>query len=445
MSNDQLQILFVDDDPDFASACVRWFEKSGHSVVHAASGQDGVSESQKRDFDIAILDWNLPGLSGLELVQRMRDTSVDTEIIVLTGEGTIENAVESMRRGAFDFLSKPFPMAELERRCQVASEARRLRKENAQLREVIDRSKSPAVQMVGKSEKMKKVFRLIDRVAPTDKPVLIQGESGTGKELVAQAIHQNSTRGDRPLVTVNCAALPEQLVESELFGHEKGSFTGATAAKPGLFEVADRSTLFIDEIGELPLMLQPKLLRVLEDGSMRRVGSEKERRVDVRIIAATNRNLKDEVEAGRFREDLYYRINVLAIDLPALRDRGSDVETMVEQFLGDQHELHPQARSALLSYDWPGNVRQLINTIERAKVLTDDEITIDDLPDEVAANESAVGEESGIQEGTLMRLQRQHIIEVLQQENGNKSAAARVLGIERRKLYRMMKQHGIDG
>ncbi|WP_168567252.1 sigma-54-dependent transcriptional regulator [Crateriforma spongiae] len=445
MSNDQLQILFVDDDPDFASACVRWFEKSGHSVVHAASGQDGVSESQKRDFDIAILDWNLPGLSGLELVQRMRDTSVDTEIIVLTGEGTIENAVESMRRGVFDFLSKPFPMAELERRCQVASEARRLRKENAQLREVIDRSKSPAVQMVGESEKMKKVFRLIDRVAPTDKPVLIQGESGTGKELVAQAIHQNSTRGDRPLVTVNCAALPEQLVESELFGHEKGSFTGATAAKPGLFEVADRSTLFIDEIGELPLMLQPKLLRVLEDGSMRRVGSEKERRVDVRIIAATNRNLKDEVEAGRFREDLYYRINVLAIDLPALRDRGSDVETMVEQFLGDQHELHPQARSALLSYDWPGNVRQLINTIERAKVLTDDEITIDDLPDEVAADESAVGEESGIQEGTLMRLQRQHIIEVLQQENGNKSAAARVLGIERRKLYRMMKQHGIDG
>ncbi|WP_413431474.1 sigma-54-dependent transcriptional regulator [Crateriforma spongiae] len=445
MSNDQLQILFVDDDPDFASACVRWFEKSGHSVVHAASGQDGVSESQKRDFDIAILDWNLPGLSGLELVQRMRDTSVDTEIIVLTGEGTIENAVESMRRGVFDFLSKPFPMAELERRCQVASEARRLRKENAQLREVIDRSKSPAVQMVGESEKMKKVFRLIDRVAPTDKPVLIQGESGTGKELVAQAIHQNSTRGDRPLVTVNCAALPEQLVESELFGHEKGSFTGATAAKPGLFEVADRSTLFIDEIGELPLMLQPKLLRVLEDGSMRRVGSEKERRVDVRIIAATNRNLKDEVEAGRFREDLYYRINVLAIDLPALRDRGSDVETMIEQFLGDQHELHPQARSALLSYDWPGNVRQLINTIERAKVLTDDEITIDDLPDEVAADESAVGEESGIQEGTLMRLQRQHIIEVLQQENGNKSAAARVLGIELRKLYRMMKQHGIDG
>ncbi|QDV62406.1 sigma-54-dependent transcriptional regulator [Crateriforma conspicua] len=445
MSNDQLQILFVDDDPDFASACVRWFEKSGHTVVHAASGQDGISESQKRDFDIAILDWNLPGLSGLELVQRMRDTSVDTEIIVLTGEGTIENAVESMRRGVFDFLSKPFPMAELERRCQVASEARRLRKENAQLREVIDRSKSPAVQMVGESEKMKKVFRLIDRVAPTGKPVLIQGESGTGKELVAQAIHQNSTRGDRPLVTVNCAALPEQLVESELFGHEKGSFTGATAAKPGLFEVADRSTLFIDEIGELPLTLQPKLLRVLEDGSMRRVGSEKERRVNVRIIAATNRNLKEEVEAGRFREDLYYRINVLAIDLPALRDRGSDVETMIDYFLGDQHELHPQARSALLSYDWPGNVRQLINTIERAKVLTDDEITIDDLPDEVAANEPADGEESGIQEGTLMRLQRQHIIEVLQQENGNKSAAARVLGIERRKLYRMMKQHGVDG
>ncbi len=444
MDNKAFDILFVDDDSDFASGCVRWFEKNGHRVTHTTSGQDGISQCEKRDFDIAVLDWNLPGLSGLELVQRMRDSNPDTEIIVLTGEGSIENAVESMRRGVYDFLSKPFPMPELQRRCWAAMERRRLRKENSQLREVIDRTKRPAAKMLGECEPMKKVFRLIDRVAPTDKPVLIEGESGTGKELVAQAIHQGSSRGGRPMVTVNCAALPEQLVESELFGHEKGSFTGATAAKPGLFEVADRSTLFIDEVGELPLALQPKLLRVLEDGSMRRVGSEKERRVDVRIVAATNRHLQTEVAEGRFREDLYYRINVLAIDLPPLRARGDDVERLVDHFLGDQHQLDDDARAALLDFAWPGNVRQLINTIERAKILSDDVIMIEDLPDEFEPPSADSSHADADSEGSLVTLQRDHIKEVLEQENGNKSAAARILGVERRKLYRMMKQHGIE-
>ncbi len=314
MSDKMFDILFVDDDLDFSAGCVRWFKKHGHRVTQTTSGQDAISQAEKRDFDIAVLDWNLPGLSGLELVQRMLESNPDTEIIVLTGEGTIEKAVESMRLGVFDFLCKPFPMADLERRCRAALERRRLRKENTQLREVIVRTKRPTARMIGESEPMKKLFRLIDRVAPTDKSVLIEGESGTGKELVAQAIHSGSPRGNRPMVTINCAAIPEQLFESELFGHEKGSFTGATAAKPGLFELADRSTLFIDEIGELPLALQPKLLRVLEDGSMRRVGSEKERRVNVRIIAATNRNTDQEVAEGRFREDLYYRVNVLALN-----------------------------------------------------------------------------------------------------------------------------------
>jgi len=443
MPGETFDILFVEDDAEFAAGCVRWFEKNGHQVTHTTSGQDGIGQCQKRDFDIAVLDWNLPGLSGLELVQRMRDINPETEIIVLTGEGTIENAVESMRRGIFDFLSKPFPMDELQRRCFGALERRKLRKENTQLREVIDRNKRTSVKMIGESEPMKKVFRLIDRVALTDTPVLVEGESGTGKELVALAVHQGSTRSDRPIVTVNCAALPEQLVESELFGHEKGSFTGATAAKPGLFEVADDSTLFIDEVGELPLALQPKLLRVLEDGSMRRVGSEKERRVDVRIVAATNRNLKEEVEEGRFREDLYYRLNVLTIDLPPLRARGGDVHLLVDHFVGDSYELEGDARSALESYEWPGNVRQLINTIKRAKILADDVITIEDLPEELEP-QTSTGNSDDWAEGSLMTLQREHIREVLEKENGNKSAAARILGVERRKLYRMMKQHGIE-
>ncbi|QEG22667.1 sigma-54-dependent transcriptional regulator [Mariniblastus fucicola] len=445
---ESFDILFVDDDDDLAAGYVRWFEKNGHNVIHTTSGQDGISQCDKRDFGIAVLDWNLPGLSGLELVQRMRDVNPDTEVIVLTGEGTIQNAVESMRRGVFDFLSKPFSMPELERRCIAAMERRQLRKENSQLREVIDRSQPPAKEMIGQSEAIAKVFRLIERVAPTDNPVLIEGESGTGKELVAQAIHRGSSRSARPMVTVNCAALPEQLVESELFGHEKGSFTGATAAKPGLFEVADGSTLFIDEIGEMPLALQPKLLRVLEDGSLRRVGSEKERRVDVRIVAATNRNLKTEVEEGRFREDLYYRINVLTVELPPLRDRGDDIGMLVNHFVGETHELEDDARASLESYEWPGNVRQLINTIKRAKILADDLITIDDLPEELdkGSDSSLVRSTNGsMAAGSLMALQCQHIKDVLEQENGNKSAAARVLGVERRKLYRMMKQHGIEG
>ncbi|MFG0291136.1 MAG: sigma-54-dependent transcriptional regulator [Rhodopirellula sp. JB044] len=445
MNNETFDILFIDDDPDFAAGCVRWFQKNGHKVTHTTSGQDGIGLCEKQDFDIAVLDWNLPGLDGLELLQRMRDQSPDTEVIVLTGEGSIENAVESMRRGVFDFLSKPFPMGELERRCLGALQRRKLRKENTQLREVIGRTKSRSVEMIGESAKMRQVFRLIEKVAPTDNPVLIEGESGTGKELVAQAIHQNSLRAKQPIVTVNCAALPEQLVESELFGHEKGSFTGATAAKPGLFEVADGSTLFIDEIGEMPLALQPKLLRVLEDGSLRRVGSEKERRVDVRIVAATNRHLETEVDEGRFREDLYYRINVLTIDLPPLRERGEDIALLVKHFIGEQHEIDEEAHAALLAHSWPGNIRQLINTIKRAKILADDEITLDDLPEELQHYSSSANSDPKQPQGSLIALQREHILEVLEREKGNKSAAARALGVERRKLYRLMKQHGIDG
>ncbi len=297
---------------------------------------------------------------------------------------------------------------------------------------------------------MQQVRRLIERIAPTDKPVLIMGESGTGKEIVAKAIQQASPLASLPFVTINCAALPEQLVESELFGHQKGAFTGATTEKPGLFEIADGGTLFIDELGEMPLALQPKLLRVLEDGSMRRIGSHKERRVHVRLITATNRNLAEEVKQNRFREDLYYRVNVLPIQLPPLRERVEDIDLLIDHFTPKKWRIDSEARRAMNAYHWPGNVRELINVIQRATILADGlEITIDDLPLEIASPFlhstplSNAQVDSPSAPGDLNRLDdmaRSHILHVLKIHDGNKAQAARALGIHRRKLYRLLER-----
>ena len=445
----QLDLLLVEDDDGFRDTAERWMDRKGHSVEAAANGQEALKLCDRKHFGVAVVDMNMPGISGLEFLQRLRETNTDTEVIILTGQATIENAVAAMKLGACDYLTKPCPLAELERRCLMAAERGRLQKENRQLRELINRNR-PATRLIGQAPAMQEVLRLIERVAPTDKAVLIQGESGTGKELVARAIQERSLRADRPFVTVNCAALPETLVESELFGHEKGSFTGATSRKDGLFEVADSGTLFVDEIGEMPLALQPKLLRVLEDGSLRRVGSHQERRVDVRVIAATNRDLHDEVEAGQFREDLYYRIDVMSIVLPPLRERVEDIPLLIDHVLGEGWELEPAARQALMSYHWPGNVRQLINALDRATVLADERtITVEDLPREVssaatspAAQANAV-RMSGLADD-LASIEKAHIIAVLEKEHGNKARAARALGIHRRKLYRLIERYGID-
>lgn len=291
---------------------------------------------------------------------------------------------------------------------------------------------------------MKQVHRLIDRMGPTDKPVLILGESGSGKELVARALVEKSLLAAQPLVTINCAALPEQLLESELFGHEKGSFTGATTAKPGLFEVADGGTLFIDEIGELSPALQPKLLRILEDGSMRRVGSIKERRVSVRLIAATNRDLSAEVKAGRFREDLYYRINMLTLNLPPLRERHRDIELLFQHFVGEGWQVADSVLEHLRRYDWPGNVRQLRNAIERAKILAEnDTIELNNFPPEIVETSQQPVSLSQRESLVLGEMTRQHVMEALQRANGNKSHAAQSLGVTRRSLYRLLEKHGI--
>ncbi len=443
----QLDLLVVDDDPEFRDTLRTRFARRGFEVRTAACGEEALSLAERRNFDVAIFDMMMPGMNGLELLKHFKTGHPDCEVILLTGQGSIESAVEAMKLGAYDYLQKPFPLKDLEAVAAKAYERRNLRRENTQLKAMLERSQ-PSSEMVGNSPAMQEIARLIQRAAPSDKAILILGESGTGKELVARALHRQSRRADKPMVTINCAALPETLLESELFGHEKGSFTGAIASKPGLFEVADGGTLFIDEIGELPGLLQAKLLRVLEDGSMRRIGSLQERRVNVRLLAATNRDLYQEVEAKRFREDLYYRINVMSLELPPLRDRHGDVPLLVARFLGPGWEIDPAALDAMQRYSWPGNVRQLINAIERAKILCESEvITLKDLPREVAFPGAAAPKPNSQVDlenvDDLSMIQRSKVVKVLRREAGNKSRAARALGIDRRKLYRLLEKYAI--
>lgn len=462
-----MSILLVEDDEDFRDTSARWMERKGYQVAAAASGAEALGLCDRRRFDVGVFDMNMPGMSGLELLQRIRDDHVDIEVIILTGQGTIDSAVQAMKLGASDYLTKPCPLGDLEHRCELARDRGRLRRENERLRTIISRGHG-RVRLVGQSPPMREISRLIERIAPTDKPVLIQGESGTGKEVVARRIHQESHLARQPIVTVNCAALPEQLVESELFGHVRGAFTGATVDKPGLFEVADGGTLFIDELGELPPSLQPKLLRVLEDGSLRRIGSHREQTVRVRIITATNRDLADRVRSGEFREDLYYRVNVLPIRLPPLRERPGDVDLLIDHFLPDDWQVDALARSVMNAYPWPGNVRELINVVQRATILADDqEITLDDLPRElldparkfdgrdpsdgfVALGDGGQSDGHGSPTAAATRdrlddVTRGHVRAVLAREGGNKARAARALGIHRRKLYRLLERFETDG
>lgn len=440
-----VDLLVVDDDQEFRDTLRTRFARHGFEVRTAANGEEALGLAELRNFDVAIFDMMMPGMSGLELLKRFKAAHPECEIVLLTGQGSIETAVEAMKLGAYDYLQKPFPLKDLESVASKAFERRNLRKENTQLKTILNRAQ-PSAEMVGQSPAMQEVARLIERAAPSDKAILILGESGTGKELVARALHRHSRRADKPMVVINCAALPETLLESELFGHEKGSFTGAINSKPGLFEVADGGTLLIDEIGELPGSLQAKLLRVLEDGSLRRIGSVQERRVNVRLLAATNRNLAQEVGAKRFREDLYYRINVMSLELPPLRERQGDVALLVAHFLGPGWEIEPAALQALERYSWPGNVRQLINALERAKILCDSElIRCKDLPKEVVAPCVPQILGNGALEDTddLAAIQRSKVVEVLRREAGNKSKAARALHIDRRKLYRLLEKYAI--
>lgn len=443
-SNSVIDLLLVDDDHELRSDIAQYLNSRGYRVQQCADGEEALAQSERRAFDVAILDMAMPGLNGLEVLQRLKARGAECEVVMLTGEGTIETAVEAMKLGAREFLSKPVSLRELDRLVRKACEAGQLQRENQQLRAVIKQQQRSS-RMIGESAAMQEVYRLIERTAAADKPILIQGDSGTGKELVARALHEASPLADKPFVVINCAALPETLLESELFGHEKGSFTGAINTKPGLFEVADGGTLFIDEIGELAGSLQAKLLRVLEDGSLRRVGSVKERRVRVRLIAATNRDMAKEVAEGRFREDLFYRINVLTIFLPPLREREGDIRRLLTHFLGAEWQIEDEVLKIFESYGWPGNVRQLQNAIERAKILAEDEwIRAKNLPPELVKSASTTVTTKVGDHVDLDTVNKLHVADTYKRFNGNKARTARALGIGRRTLYRLLEKYGID-
>lgn len=447
-----MYLLLVDDDAAYRATIARRLHRRGHAVKEADSVQSGFAAARTEQFDAAVVDLELPDGTGVSLLHQLKQEDPALEVLILTGHGSIETAVEAMRQGAYDYITKPCQFEELETRLVKAVERGRLNRENQRLKSVME-STAPPSEIIGRSQAIQDVIVFLRRVAAANHPVLISGETGTGKELAARAVHQLSPRSSNPLVAINCAALPETLLESELFGHERGAFTGADKPKMGLFEAASTGTLFIDEVGELALGLQAKLLRALESRRIRRVGAIKETPVDVRIVAATNRDLSHEVSAGRFREDLYYRLNVLTVQLPPLRDRREDIPLLIEHLLKRpplrDWSVSAEALQHLVAYAWPGNIRELANVVERAKILADSlVITPKLLPENMtrpapSAPARKLEKEEASAPDELAEIEREHVLAVLKRERGNKSRAAAALGLTRRSLYRLLEKYGI--
>jgi DNA-binding NtrC family response regulator len=441
-------ILVVDDDADMRELAYDMLKDRGHQVTMAGSGEEALKRLTEKDYAVVLTDLRMKGMQGLELLTQIKRDHPDINVILMTAFGSVETAVEAMKHGASDYLTKPVKKDELIRVVERVIREAALRREVSRLRREI-RKEYSFHQILGKSKAIQAVFDLIRRVADSPTNVLITGESGTGKELVAKAIHYNSDRKDAPFIPVNCAAIPEQLLESELFGHMRGAFTDAKMDKRGLFEEAQKGTLFLDEISELPLMLQAKILRAIQEKEIRRVGATKPISVDVRIIAATNLNLSEEVKSKRFREDLYYRLNVIELKLPPLRERREDIPLLVEAFLKKCGETRGKevkgvseaALAMLMDYAWPGNVRELENVIERAVTLSRGEkISPDDLPAAVqgARGDRRVLDEAAEQTLPLHELEKEYIKKVLEKTGGNKYQAAHALGIDRKTLYRKL-------
>jgi DNA-binding NtrC family response regulator len=447
----QFKLLVVDDEKNIREGLAASLEMDGHEVETAANGDAGLTRFQRGDIDLVITDLKMPGLSGEELLKRIGAETPGIPVIVLTGHGTVENAVEAMRNGAYDFLTKPVNLDHLSLLVKRALKNRELVLQHRRLEEELE-SRKHFKTIIGSSGPMLRVFDTLSRAAPTKASILITGESGVGKELVADAIHELSPRKDKPLVKVHCAALAASLLESELFGHEKGAFTGAVARKRGRFELAHEGTLFLDEIGEIEQNIQIKLLRVLQEKKFERVGGEETLEVDVRLVAATNKNLMDEIEKGNFREDLYYRLNVVNILVPPLRERKDDLPLLITSFLrefaGENGKtvegIDDRARSCLYSYDWPGNVRELRNCMESAVVMTKGPvITEADLPPTLRTQNDAGW--IRIPLGSTMEDSEKIIIrDTLSAHKGNKSKTAEVLAIGRKTLHRKLNSWGMD-
>ena len=443
----KIKLLFVDDDKTFGKVMKKELTRMGYSVVCADCGEKAIDTLKKRNFELIILDIKMPGIGGLNTLKSVKEIDPEVEVIMLTGRAAIESAVESMKMGAYDYITKPCRLSELDMLLKKAHEKRQISKENISLKRLVT-SKERDKVMISQSDKMKPVFNLIDKVAVTDSTVLIQGESGTGKELVARDIHQKSKRNKYPFVAVNCATLHDTLLESELFGHVKGAFTGAHEARQGLFEVADKGTLFLDELGELPTNIQAKLLRVLESGEIRRLGDSKVIYVDTRIITATNQNLKSMVKRGSFREDLFFRINIVRISLPPLRDRQNDIPLLAQHFLKThkndtaEKKFCHDALECMKRYSWPGNIRELENFVENIIIVSDDEkIGVCDLPEDIrgyVTNGYVLDTDA-----SLSDLEKQHIVNTLSKMNGNKTHVADTLGISIKTLYNKLKVYNI--
>jgi DNA-binding NtrC family response regulator len=452
-----MHVLVVDDDADVRNLLATVLEGDASArVTEAASGAEGMALLGREEFDVALVDVQMPDHSGLDVLRWARAAEIDTELIVLTAHADVETAVQAMRLGAYDFLPKPCKNAELREVVAKAAEKKALRRENSALKEVVNR-RDGLPTIVGRSQEIRDVLGMITRVAASDSPVLIHGESGTGKELVARSIHLQSRRAGRPFVSVNCGALPDNLLESELFGHKKGAFSGAISSRVGLFEAANGGTLFLDEIGEMSPAMQVRLLRVLDSGEVRRVGEERVFHVDARVVAATNKDLAREAAAGRFRWDLFYRVSTIMIPVPPLRRRRDDIPALVEHFLGTQGRagsslrFAPDAMARLIDYGWPGNIRELRNLIERLHILHEGhEVRAADLPPEFDSAAAAPAVAPAVAPVVtdealppLAEIERRHVERVLHATGWNKARAARVLEVDIKTLNKKIRDFKI--
>jgi len=450
------RVLLVDDEENLRLALKTYLRKQGYEVVAAGDVEAALGQCAKDAFDFVITDVRMPGRSGLELLAELRAKHPATTVIVMSAYGSIDQALDAIRSGAYDYVAKPFKPEELGFALKKAEERETLRRQNRELRAAMIEAHQ-FEELLGRSEAMKLVFNTVAKVAPFKTTVLITGESGTGKELVARAIHRRSPRANKNFVTINCGAIPETLLESELFGHKRGAFTDANQDKKGLFEEADGATLFLDEVGELPLSLQVKLLRVLQEGTFRRLGETQDRKCDVRVIAATLRDLQADVKSGRFREDLFYRLNVLNVAVAPLRQRREDIPLLVDHFIHRYNAklgtkvtgLDPQASKVVYEYNWPGNVRELENTVERAMVLADAPVLrVADLPEKLREPQDPVAAE--LAKGDLSVKRTTRVIEeilirrALERTKGNRTRAADLLEISHRALLYKIKEYGIS-